>query len=494
MKSIRTGTATLGLVVALAAGCAAPYGNVDKAGAGASVTTLTIGTDDQPGRPAADAIEEFARQVNAKSGGTLRLQPRWQAAGEDVDDWDQQVARMITGGRLDMGLIPARAWDTEGVTSLRALNAPFLVTSEEHLRRVLSSDLTGRMLEGLRSIGLTGLALLPEGLRRPFGYDRPLVSPAHYAGGGVRAPHSATVYAMLRALGAKPDDYAGDGSAVDKALADKSLRGLESSYRYAAEFSSMVATGNVTFFPKVNTLVIRSDVLSRLSGDQRKVLADAAASVFAWTLQRLPREADEAERFCAKGGKVLLASAADLRALESAVRPVYAELERDPVTRELISGIRRLAADLPDPPQTRTCGIEREGLKPGPSRNPGPFPEGVYRVEVPVEDLVKAGVGQGDARRFGGVNTLTVKDGTWEWRGPSGQRECGGPASVADGRIKLQMDGICGPEEWWIFTATWTLDGKLLRFLDYQQGDRKSAAEDPLGWTLWTSRPWEKIA
>ena len=30
-------------------------------------------------------------------------------------------------GELEMGLIPARAWDTEGVTSLRALHAPFLV-------------------------------------------------------------------------------------------------------------------------------------------------------------------------------------------------------------------------------------------------------------------------------------------------------------------------------------------------------------------------------
>ena len=37
-----------------------------------------------------------------------------------------------------MGLIPSRAWDTEGVTSLRALNAPFLIDSDELLDEVVS--------------------------------------------------------------------------------------------------------------------------------------------------------------------------------------------------------------------------------------------------------------------------------------------------------------------------------------------------------------------
>ncbi|MGN9845486.1 TRAP transporter substrate-binding protein [Nonomuraea sp. H19] len=493
MKGVRIAAAALAAVLAavLAAGCAAPSGGVDKAGAGTSVKTLTIGTDDEPGRPSADAIQEFARQVNAKSGGRLRIQPRWQAVGESADDWDQQVARLITGGRLDMGLIPSRAWDTEGVTSLRALNAPFLITTEEHVRRVLSGDLSGRMMKGLEQIGLTGLGLLPEGMRRPFGYDGPLVSLADYAGGGVAAPNSATVYAMLRALGAKPDDYADDGIALDRALADRSLRGIESSYTFATDFTSMVATGNVVFFPKVNSLVIRSDVLSRLPADQRKVLTDAARSVSAWSLERLPSEAEEAKRYCGKGGKVVLASAADLQALEKAVRPVYAELERDAVTKELIGRIREMKAGQP---QALSCGTgEREEPKAGPSRDPGPFPEGVYRVEISAEEFSKAGVTRGTALRHGGVNTLIVKDGTWLWRGPEGERMCGGPYSVTDGRIKLQLDGVCGPKDWWLFTATWTLDGRFLRFLDYQQGDRKTAAEDPFGWRLWTSESWEKI-
>jgi hypothetical protein len=62
-------------------------------------------------------------------------------------------------------MIPARAWDTEGVTSLRALHAPFLVTSDELVAEIVDGELADELLAGLEDVGVTGLALLPEGLR-----------------------------------------------------------------------------------------------------------------------------------------------------------------------------------------------------------------------------------------------------------------------------------------------------------------------------------------
>ena len=129
----------LAAVVALA-GCTGTTGGT-KAGGQATPVILRIGTDDFQGRPAADQIEEFARQVEELSDGAVRIEPVWNAAGDTgEDDWDQKVARMVVAGELDMGLIPARAWDTEGVTSLRALNAPFLITSDELAAEVASSE------------------------------------------------------------------------------------------------------------------------------------------------------------------------------------------------------------------------------------------------------------------------------------------------------------------------------------------------------------------
>ena len=98
--------------------------------------TLRIGTNDGEDGPMAVPINEFARQVEELSSGAMRIEPVWNAGPPDTPTigeyiaWDQFVARRVVSGEIDMGMIPARAWDTEGVTTLRALFAPFLVDSD----------------------------------------------------------------------------------------------------------------------------------------------------------------------------------------------------------------------------------------------------------------------------------------------------------------------------------------------------------------------------
>jgi TRAP-type C4-dicarboxylate transport system substrate-binding protein/predicted nucleic acid-binding protein len=227
----------------------------DKAGGDPAPITLRIGTDDTPGRPGAMQIEQFAQQVDRRSDGQLTIEPVWQAAGQGGNDPDQVVARMVVDGDLDMGMIPARAWDTEGVTSLRALHAPFLVTTDDLAGRIVTSDIADDMLAGLDTLGVTGLALLPEGLRHLFlyGTDATASSALPDLGGKtVRAPNSATSYAALEALGARPDDYGGDRAAEGRAIEDGSAIGAESSFAWATVLPApTTAIGDVVLFPKV---------------------------------------------------------------------------------------------------------------------------------------------------------------------------------------------------------------------------------------------------
>ena len=119
-------------------------------------------------RPPGQARCSPDRRVLSASTGALegagQDRAAWGAAG-DTSDWDQVVAGRVVRGDLDMGMIPARAWDTEGVTSLRALNAPFLVTSDNLTAQIVTGVLAPEMLAGLETVGVTGLALIPEGLR-----------------------------------------------------------------------------------------------------------------------------------------------------------------------------------------------------------------------------------------------------------------------------------------------------------------------------------------
>ena len=380
----------LALIVAgfLLAGCSG--GGSTKAGGSGAPTTLRIGTDDNPGRPAADHVEEFARRVEELSRGKIRIEPVWHASGaRGLREWDQRVARKVVAGELDLGLIPARAWDTEGVTSLRALHAPFLVTSEQLLHRILAGELADRMLAGLEPAGVVGLALLPEGLRHPFAFGAPLLSPADYVGVAVRSPRSKTSYALFEALGARPDDPSNEE--FNQEIAGGSIAAAESAFAWAGSLQAdTVVTGNVTFFPKAQTLVVDADVFEGLDDEQRRILGDAAVQTRDWAIRAMPTEAEAARKYCEGGGRIVLAGEADLAALEQAVTPVYAELERDPETRSLIDQIRALVtADSSTAPSLHAQCAAPAGVAASDRAGPTVL-DGVYRTSFTLAELQRS--------------------------------------------------------------------------------------------------------
>ncbi len=53
---------------------------------------------------------------------------------------DEPVIEKLRSGGFEMAVIPARAWSTAGVTSLAALQAPFLVQSDAQMDAVVRDD------------------------------------------------------------------------------------------------------------------------------------------------------------------------------------------------------------------------------------------------------------------------------------------------------------------------------------------------------------------
>lgn len=304
--------------------------------------SLKIGTSDDDSRPGGQAVEQFVEQVRTLSAGKLLIYPVWEAGGEGVQQWDQAVARMLKDKKLDLAMIPSRAWDTEGVTTLRSLNAPFLVTSDALADKIVTSkDISDQLMAGLDKAGATGLALMPESLRHPFGFERSLVTPAAFQGQGIRTAKSDLGDATIRALGGKPDDPAGD--AFGAGIRAGTLAGAESGFVISDGLPVPgTASANVTFSTKINTLVANSDMLSGLSAANREILQKAAAATREWVLVHRTTEAANAAAFCNRGGKIANATTADLKAFEQAEQPVYAELEQDASTKAMIDRIRVL--------------------------------------------------------------------------------------------------------------------------------------------------------
>src|SRR5262249_20160685 len=104
----------------------------------------------------------------------------------------------------DLGAVGSRAWETVGVRSMRAVDAPMLIDSYGLQEAVVSSPMVAPMLAGLRPLGLVGLGMLPGPLSRPLRLTRPLLAPAACDGARFAVRRSRADGAALRILGAAP--------------------------------------------------------------------------------------------------------------------------------------------------------------------------------------------------------------------------------------------------------------------------------------------------
>ncbi|WP_445155307.1 TRAP transporter substrate-binding protein [Arthrobacter sp. Hor0625] len=325
-------------------GCAAnPPPPAGDDGYAADATVLTLATAGGPDGRSSSQVQEFARQVKELSRGSIRIELVLKAAAEEAGAWDQAVAQSTEGGDFDMALIATRTWESEGVQTFAALSAPFLATSDQVMAEVVAPEMAGSMLAGLKAVGLTGLALLPDGPRMIFSFDGPVALPEDLAGKVVRAPRSTTGYATLKALGAVPRTLA--GKLFTDALDAGAVAAAESSFSRAATFTKPSNTiGNLPLYSKVNSLVINTSTYAHLPADERRILLEAAGRTRDAVTGSLLRTADEAAAYCRHGGTVVAASEEELAAFNAAVAPVYAQLEKDAGTRALIAKIRALAA------------------------------------------------------------------------------------------------------------------------------------------------------
>jgi TRAP-type C4-dicarboxylate transport system substrate-binding protein len=189
-------------------------------------------------------------------------------------DEERTVLEDLVSGAADLAWVGARAVSAVfGVRSLEALHAPLVFPDETAVARFLSSAPVEPLLDPLREFGLVGLALLPGGLRRPFGITAPLVGPEDWRGKLIRTHASLTGEAVLRTLGASPvlrsnaELRAGPPAGID---------GMDLHAEAAAGWGySGWLTWNVPLWPRLVLLVANRTRLERLSSAARTVLEEA---------------------------------------------------------------------------------------------------------------------------------------------------------------------------------------------------------------------------
>jgi hypothetical protein len=199
----------------------------------------------------------------------------------------------------------------------------------------------------------------------------------------------------------------------------RTQRGLESAYSFVGEHK-IVATGNVTFFPKLETLVANDDLRSRLRPDQWQVIVDAATATREKQIESFPRDDEAAEEFCAQGGRIVAAAPVDLAALADAGNEVREELETDPATAATIESIEAVVATVPETEPIIRCPPRSTGSG-GAAEDAATALDGIYIAHVRRADMVRAGVTDPDIIRDNtGWFTWTLDGGAWRYRQKAG--------------------------------------------------------------------------
>jgi TRAP-type C4-dicarboxylate transport system substrate-binding protein len=174
---IRLATVALtALVAVVAGGCSGDGAGSDKAGGAGEPVVLRMAST-ASNLEYFPAITDFVSGVEKRSGGNVRIEVVKQWGGFAADA-EQQVVRAVATGQVDLGHAGTRVFDTMGVTSFQALQAPMLIDSYALERAVIEGGIPQEMLQGLDRVGVAGLGVFGGGLSKPIAVEQPLLGSA----------------------------------------------------------------------------------------------------------------------------------------------------------------------------------------------------------------------------------------------------------------------------------------------------------------------------
>ena len=468
------------LAVLALAGCGS--GAANKAGATASTTLLRLADSDNLDQPSVIPVEHFAAEVRKRSGGSLRVQIVFEAAGKSTPRVESKTIGMVKAGHYDIGVVGARAWDLSGDKSFRAIQAPFLIDSENLLDRVLASPIASSMLQSLSGQGLTGLGLVPEYLRHPIGIRRPLASLSDFRGARIRILPSRTSAAVIRALGATPVEISNDD--IGTAMSLGRVDGEELALPTAP--GNSILTANVRLYGKALTVFANRKIYDRLSSQQQAVLESCSCRYTALYREApVARAPDSAARLrirpaCRlreRGGHPRAQAGERARLHAARDRPVYQEVHRtDP---------RLEAHDASGPAARRVPGglhapVAAEARDRAGKETRASLVNGTYRWALTLADAKSVTPTQtAPGNTYPLIGTAVLQDGSWRFISADHDH---GTYSIHGNRIRFD----------WV-NAHLVLTFEFTRGSDGSLHLKPVLPMDPGDQFVWSHKPWRRI-
>jgi len=400
------------MAASVAGGCSGGEPTAGKAGGAAAPLVLQM-VSAFGDLNAVPGVEYFVSQVTERSGGALSIEVT-NAYGDYANDAEQQVVRAVSGGESDLGWAAARVFDTMGVTSFQALQAPMLIDSYSLEQAVIASSIPDQMLQGLDKVGVHGFGVLADGLRKPAAVKHPLVEAGDWRGITFGTAKSEGQAQAIQALGANSKEVqrhsrnealrAGEIQGFDTTLLNYGGDGLAQAAPYA--------TANVNLWPQMDVLLGNPERLAELSDQQRRWLEEAAQAAAERSVELVDKDAENLQKACQVGGRFANASEEDLAALRDSFATVYTSLEQDVQTKAFIQQIQELKQSTPaDEPLAipAGCGGKAPAQADAKAATASAELNGIYRYTLTKEDARRFNDKEIDL--FPHTNTVKLQSG-----------------------------------------------------------------------------------
>ncbi len=167
---------------------------------------IRMGELNPDSHPCSLAAFEFARIVNEKSNGRIKVEVY--TSGQ-LGDQETQINQLVMGA-LDMYRTNPQFLDDFGVPMMKVMSLPYIFRSVDHAWNVLNSPIGPEFLTAIdnANVGLIGIGWYAESARNYFFTNKKVTKVADMKGLKLRVPPSNMYMETTKAFGANPTPIA----------------------------------------------------------------------------------------------------------------------------------------------------------------------------------------------------------------------------------------------------------------------------------------------
>ncbi len=308
------------LCVLLAVGSFAFAGGGSESQGSAQQMVLRYAENQPQNYPTTQAAYEFAKIVEEKTGGRIKVEVYY---GAQLGD-EKSVIEQMQFGAIDftrVSLSPLAEFNK----ALNVLQLPYLYRDSDHMWKVLEGPIGDDFLASMTSNNLIGLSWFDAGARNFYNSVRPVTALADMKGLKIRVQESQQMMDMVAALGASPtpmsygEVYSGLQTGVIDG-AENNWPSYESTSHY--EVAKYFVLDEHTRVPEMQ--MVSAITWNKLSAEDQVIIRDAAEQSAKIERELWAAEEKTAEDKVKAGGSVVTDLAAgEKQKFQDAMAPLY---------------------------------------------------------------------------------------------------------------------------------------------------------------------------